>query len=226
MERKPVKVVIGTPCYTGNIDVEVAGRLGMYLHKLAKTHPEITVEWNIVRRSFVHSARNKITHSAIHRANADYIWWVDDDCLIPMPEECGYDILPKLMSHDKEIVVTPYYLRRPPYSPGVLRATDYLDPYTYKNLSLEDMKQGLIEIDGGGTHCMLVKTSLMKEMPMPWFALCEMGGTEDMYMCLKAKKMGYKVWCDSDIEAGHMGYAPVITSDTLRQWNEQGRINV
>lgn len=213
------KVMIATPCYTGNVDVEMAGRMGMYLFNLSRTNPEITVEWHIIRRTFIHTARNSFVREAI-KNDFDYIWWVDDDCLIPV----NNNILPRLISHDKDIVVTPYFLRRPPFKPGVLRASDFRDHRTYQNLEIEDLNKGLIEVDGGGTHCMLTKVSMFKKLPLPYFALPEYGGTEDMYMCLKAKECGFKVFCDSDIEAGHIGYPLVITSKTLTDFNQDGKV--
>lgn len=213
LNNNEIKIAIATPCYTGQLDAEVAGKIGMYLYNLGRKHPSLKLEWWIIRRSFIHTARNYFAEKAI-QLGFDYIWWVDDDCLLPD----NLDILPKLLSHDKDIVITPYFLRKAPHSPGVLRASDFRRPETYRNLRRDELHQGLIEVDGGGTHCMLTKVSLFKEMPRPYFALPEFGGTEDMYMCLKAKEMGRKVYCDSDIEAGHIGYPPVITSTTYADY--------
>ena len=188
------KVLVATPCYTGTMDAEVAGKIGAYLYKVGRNHPELDLEWLIIKRTFVHFARNRFVKLALAEG-FDYIWWVDDDCVLPT----DVDILPKLISADKDIVITPYYMRRPPYVPGVLRAVDVNRPDTYYNLRKEDLNQGLIEVDGGGTHCMLNKVSMFKEMPEPYFALPEYGGTEDMYMCLKAKQIGASIFCDSDI---------------------------
>jgi hypothetical protein len=214
-DRKPVKVVIGTPCYTGTLDAEVAGRMGMYLHRLAKTNPEITVEWHIMRRSFVHIARNNIVNQA-RLFGADYLWWVDDDCVLPQ----DLNILPRLIDHDKDIVIVPYFLRVKPHRVGVLNSPDIEYVEGYKNIKKSDLKKGLVEVSGGGTHCMLVNMKVYDAMELPWFALPEYGGTEDMYMCLKAKRLGFGVWCDTDIEAGHVGYAPVITSKDCIDENE------
>lgn len=203
----PVKVIIGTPCFTCSMPAEVAGKIGMYLYQTGKKHPEIDIEWCIVQRCFVHTARNQIVQHAIE-INADYIWWVDDDCIL----DGSVDILPRLIAHNKDIVITPYFIRKPPHVPGVLRAKNLQDPNSYWNLTLDDLHKGLIEVDGGGTHCMLTKVSMFKEMPLPYFALPEYGGTEDMYMCLKAREMGVKIYCDSDIEVGHVGYPKIITS--------------
>ncbi len=223
MGGKRIKVVIGTPCYTGTMDVEAAGRMGMYLYKLGKTHPELDVEWHIVRRTFVHTARNNVVHYALDpEINADYIWWVDDDCILnpkfvdgrEVPKD--FSLLPRLIAHDKDVVIVPYFLRQPPHACGVLRATDHKDPSSYWNIKSAELNKGLIEVAGGGTHCMLLKTSMIKDWDLPWFALPEFGGTEDMYMCLKAKNRGYKIYCDSDIEVGHVGYAPVIGSKEMK----------
>ena len=208
MSNKKTKVAICTPCFTSNMPSEMAGNMGVYLYKLGKNHPEIEIEWWIINRRFVHTARNEFVYGAME-AGMDYIWWVDDDCVIPQ----DVDILPKLISHDKDIVITPYFMRGGDHVVGVLKCEGKLRTVAdYRNLRKDELNKGLIEVDGGGTHCMLTKVSMFKELPKPYFALPEFGGTEDMYMCLKARQAGIKIYCDSDIEAGHIGYAPTITS--------------
>lgn len=220
-EVKKTKVVICTPCFTGTMSSAMAGKLGMYLYKLGKFNPEIEVEWWIINRRFVHSARNQFVDAAMH-FNFDYIWWVDDDCVIPD----NTDLLPRLIAHNKDIVITPYFMRSDNHVCGILRCKDKLRCVAdYYNLKLSDLNKGLIEVDGGGTHCMLTKVSMYKELPKPYFALPEFGGTEDMYMCLKARQVGIKIYCDSDIEAGHIGYPPMITSQQCREKENENRDN-
>ena len=207
------KVAICTPCFNGSMSSEMAGKMGMYLHKLGKNHPEIEVEWWIINRRFVHTARNEFVQSAI-ALKFDYIWWVDDDCVIPTE----IDILPRLIEYDKDIVITPYFMRGGDHVCGILRCKGKLRHVSsYYNIGLDDLNKGLIEVDGGGTHCMLTKVDMYKELPQPYFALPEFGGTEDMYMCLKAREIGIKIYCDSDIEAGHIGYPPTITSQHCKE---------
>jgi len=188
---------------------EMAGKMGVYLYKLGRNHPDLEIEWWIINRRFVHTARNEFVNAA-QQLKMDYVWWVDDDCVIPT----DVDLLPRLIAHDKDIVITPYFMRGGDHVCGVLRCDGKLRVVEdYRNLTLSELNKGLIEVDGGGTHCMLTKVSMYNTLPKPYFALPEFGGTEDMYMCLKARQVGIQIYCDSDVEAGHIGYAPTITSE-------------
>ena len=214
----------------------------------------IDYKWLVIGRTFVHFARTQACQVSL-LLNFSHILWLDDDAIIdPM-------ILPKYLEFDKEIIVTPYFMRRPPYECGVLKSTvgDFHNHKSYRNLTIEDLNQGLIEVDGGGTHAMLVNTSVFRKrgdqnspdacdpklrsllerlspadreiidhnvgtLPdehftmeeedeqgiKPYFVMPKTG-TEDMLFCYRAKRKGVKIWCDTDAQAGHVGFPPVIT---------------
>lgn len=226
------KIVIGTPNFTSNMDTDVAVNFAKIIRLWSKKYE---VHWLVVKRTFVCKARMMIVQEA-YKMGADYLFWIDDDALVKE------DILDRLIAHDKEIIVTPYPMRKPPYQCGVLRSRtgDIEDHTNYVNLDWNtDLNRGLIEVDGGGTHAMLTKMSVYGppsldgesieeyskrkpgEVPYPWFVLAPFGGTEDMYFCLMARRCGIKVWCDSDQEAGHVGYPEIITSGNFKAWTRK-----
>ena len=225
------KVLVATPNYTNLFSAEVHtnhvecgemwGRGG------------INYNWTIVGRTFVHFARTQLCQMA-EDGDFTHILWLDDDAVIDPT------ILPRFLSHDKNVVIAPYPMRKMPHEIGVLSAEsgDFHDHASYKNMTVNDLDQGLIQVDGGGTHCMLVKTEVLrKKGPMagmlgleetkdasfqdedmngtPYF-LMPKSGTEDMLWCYRAKCKGIEVWCDTDVFANHVGFAPVIT----REWCE------
>lgn len=257
------RVIVCTPNYTNLVSAEVY-----------KNHMECAVTWTnlgidykwlVIGRTFVHFARTQACEVAL-LLDFTHILWLDDDAIIdPM-------LLPKYLEHDKEIIVTPYFMRRPPFECGVLKSTtgDFHDHRTYRNLAIEDLNQGLIEVDGGGTHAMLVKTSVLRTkgdnatrdacdpklkgllerlsvedreiidhnvgtLPdesftmeeeheqgiKPFFSMPKTG-TEDMLFCYRAKRKGIKVWCDTDAQAGHVGFPPVIT----KAFREQAEVMI
>ena len=141
---------------------------------------------------------------------------------------------------------------------------DFHNHKAYRNLSaLHNLDQGMMSVDGGGTHAMLIKTEVLTDrrgvvggpaaMPpevqeiidtlknnltssqikkydhylgdlpdetstfyeenqqgKPYF-LMPKRGTEDMYWCYRARRKGVEIWCDTDMFAPHLGFAPVIT---------------
>ena len=146
------KVLVATPNYTN--EIPAVAHKAMMDCVAAWTGWGIDFNWTLVGRTFVHFARTTMCRAAIE-GGFTHILWVDDDA-IPSPWH-----LPKFLAHDKDVVICPYPMRRWPHDIGVLKARsgDFHDHGSYYNLLLEDLNQGLIEVDGGGTHLMLVKTS-------------------------------------------------------------------
>lgn len=230
--KEQMKILIGTPNFTGNMESEVAVRMARCIMKWSKDHE---IHWDVVRRTFICRARSMIVSDAIN-IGADYLFWIDDDAIVTE------DFLPRMLAHDKDVVIAPYPMRRPPYQCGVLKSKtgDFEDQSSYYNLDWDDdLKKGLVEVDGGGTHAMLTKVSVYgppspQEMnleeykakfpgkvPYPWFVLAPFGGTEDMYFCLMARRCGVKIYCDTDLEAGHMGWPELLTVGNYRAWKRK-----
>lgn len=215
-------VLIATPNYMNVFSAEAH-----VSHSAAMCHwTKIGLKFNnvIVGRTFVHFARTQLCELAI-KGGYTHIFWVDDDAII------DENLLPKLVNHDKDVIVTPYPMRKPPHEIGVLVSTtgDYKDHDSYRNLTIEDLDKGLVEVDGGGTHAMLMKTEVLLKSGISdmdddqWYSLEEENkigrpfvmmpktGTEDMYMCYRLKLKGVEIWCDTNEFAGHVGFAPVVT---------------
>lgn len=148
------RVLVSTPNYTNTFSAEVdTNRIEC---AVAWTKAGINFKMVVHGRNFVHFARSQACHLAI-LGNFTHVLWLDDDAIID-PE-----LLPRYLRHDKDVMVTPYFMRRPPYECGILKSTtgQTHDHRTYENLTYKDLHQGLIEIDGGGTHAMLMKTSVL-----------------------------------------------------------------
>lgn len=117
----------------------------------------LNFSWTIIGRTFVHFARTQMCQVAME-GGFTHILWLDDDAIIDP------NILPRFIEHDKDVVIAPYPLRKMPHEIGVLKSTtgNFHDHPSYKNITIADLDQGLIEVDGGGTHCMLIKTSILQ----------------------------------------------------------------
>lgn len=83
----------------------------------------------------------------------------------------------------------------------------------------DDPESGLVERTAMGLGVMMIRRHVFEQVPRPWFARIYSGETEahrgvmteDYYFCLKAREMGFKVWCDLDVtkETMHIGEQPV-----------------
>ena len=251
-KTKAAKVLIATPNYTNLFSAET--HVSHMECTTAWTKWGINFSWSVVGRTFVHFARTMLCKASLD-AQFTHILWLDDDAIIEA------ELLPRYLEHDKDVMITPYFMRRPPHEIGILLSTinDFHDHSSYRNLVLSDLDQGLIEVDGGGTHAMLIKTEVFdrkgenstyhtpyppqlikvinslsaddkdiidhyvgelpdesmsmteeNELGKPYFMMPKVG-TEDMLWCYRAKKKGIEIWCDTDVDAGHVGFAPIIT---------------
>ena len=67
--------------------------------------------------------------------------------------------------------------------------------------------QKLVEVDWVGTAFTLINMKVFKKMPRPWFEYDfnpkHIVG-EDVLFCIKAKKLGYKVYVDPEVNIGHL----------------------
>jgi hypothetical protein len=59
----------------------------------------------------------------------------------------------------------------------------------------------LYPVDFTGCHCLLIKRHVLEAMEPPWFY--GRLGLEDRYFCLKAGELGFKVYVDLSVLAGH-----------------------
>jgi hypothetical protein len=127
--------------------------------------------------------------------------WLDSDMVFPPTTAL------RLLAH-KEPVVAANYVRRQLPAKGVAYETigDWSNPLPF------EPQDDLVDVEGIGMGCMLVKTSILDEIAQPWF---EFGWTpasndhlgEDMIFCQKMAQAGYGVKVDTQLsmEMRHLG---------------------
>jgi hypothetical protein len=135
---------------------------------------------------------------ALH-TECDYLWLIDNDMSIPS------EALPRLVAHDKEIVGAAYNYRRMPLMTTVKmlnEAGEIIIP--------DSLPDDLFECHALGSGCKLIKTSALRTIPQPWFALewgadGGMSKTDDVWFCEQAKKVGIATYCDPTLDVRHIG---------------------
>ena len=132
---------------------------------------------------------------------AEYMLWLDSDMVFPPSTAL------RLLAH-KEDIVAANYIRRQLPAKGVAYETigDWENPLIF------EPQDDLVEVEGVGMGCMLVKTSILDDIPQPWF---EFGWTpesndwlgEDMIFCQKMAQAGNTVKIDTQLsmEMRHLG---------------------
>jgi hypothetical protein len=132
---------------------------------------------------------------------AEYMLWLDSDMVFPASTAL------RLLAHNEPIVAANYIRRQLP-AKGVAYETigDWQNPLEF------EPQDNLVEVEGVGMGCMLVKTSVLDDIPQPWF---EFGWTpesndwlgEDMIFCQKMAQAGNTVKIDTQLsmEMRHLG---------------------
>jgi len=138
---------------------------------------------------------------AAQKVGAEHMLWLDSDMVFPATTAL------RLLAHDEDIVAANYVRRQLP-AKGVAyeKIGDWEDPLPF------EATDDLVPVEGIGMGCMLMKTSILNEIPRPWF---EFGWTpesndhlgEDMIFCQKMKQAGYTVKVDTNLsmEMRHLG---------------------
>ncbi len=154
-------------------------------------------------RANINDTRN-IACEMAREGKADYILFLDDDMVV-----FDNDLFTNLIKHDKDFVVPLFFQKQRPHMPCIFSEHKHGSGVYYKHIT--DYKKGLIEVDAAGFGCVLMKTEMLENMPEPFFEY-KGGLGEDIYFCIKAKQAGYKLYCDTTLEVGHIS-APSITTE-------------
>jgi len=147
------------------------------------------------KRTIIHQARNIIVNALLE---SDYEWllFIDSDQVFEP------DLLLKLLETKKDFVGTQIFKRVKPYSPCISRVDN-------KGNLISIMVNELSEVDSIGMGATLIHRKVFEKIKKPQFEFIGEKG-EDIVFCEKAKKEGFKIWCDPNIEISHIGEPPKI----------------
>lgn len=143
--------------------------------------------------TLVYMARDDIAADAVNR-KFDWVLWLDADMVF------DDDLFDRLLATGKQLVTGVYHARRPPYGSCIFYKVNPVDRVT-------TYPKEIFRIDGCGFGCMLTDVNVLAAvyrnfgncfLPSP-----ELG--EDLEFCKRARKLGYKIWCEPNIQCGHIG---------------------
>jgi len=210
------KVMIGTPCYDGRIDVWYANSLVNTVKQAEARGYEITPMW-VSFDALVQRARNDTVHIALE-SGVDALVWIDSD--IEWQPEWFY----KLLEYDHD-VVGGTYPKKGDKEEYVVRqvAKRPIDPTT-----------GLMEVDGLGTGFVKMSRKALqylwdespaymepkdgKERRLVFDVVVEDGSmiSEDIHAFNTLTRGGFKVYLDTNICCNHIG--PKKFTGNFRNW--------
>lgn len=143
-------------------------------------------------------SRTRLVNQAIARGGT-HILFIDHDMMLNPVNVDGklIDPITKLLSHDKDAIGVPYSFRSLPPKSTSFPLKDEDTTKLHKCLAV-------------GTGFMLIKLSVFEKIAKPWFNFArnenaEMVYGEDAWLCKNIVEAGMEVWCDPDINIGHLG---------------------
>lgn len=167
--------------------------------------------------SLVYAARNNLAKTAI-KMDADWVLWLDSDMVF------NPDLLQRMLKvcedNNLDILTAICFRRRPPYTPTIFDRLEVINEKCSFTAFLS-VPEGLFEIGGCGMAGCLMRTEVLMDVAAkfggrPFDPIYGMG--EDVAFCWRAKECGYKIFCDSDIEMGHVG-TTIVTRKYFEAFN-------
>ena len=212
------KVMIGTPCYDGRLDVWYTNSLVNTIKESYKHDVEITPMW-VSFDALIQRARNDTIQLALEGGFDDLIW-IDSD--IEWQPEWFF----KLLDHPVDIVG------------GTYRKKGDREEYVIRVPGPADAASGLMEVQGLGTGFLRMSRTAMqylwdsnksyidkkdnKERRMIFDVIVTDNDlmSEDIYALQKLIDGGFKIWLDPSMTCSHIG--PYKFQGDFSSWYKTG----
>jgi hypothetical protein len=179
--------------------------------------------WQAAGGGQIAEARNDLARKALDHG-ARWVFFCDDDHTFES------DLLGRLLRHDVDIVVPVVLLKKPPHHWVAWKHFDIPAGISDEELGAmwgrpgheaRPEGKGLIEIGCGGTGAVLIRAEVFEALPEPWFQfgriLAPDQPGEDQWFFLKARRAGFRMFCDTSTMIGHLttvNVMPVVDPDS------------
>ena len=153
---------------------------------------------------------NQFIRKMLETDRFQWLWIIGDDHVFTV------DIIIRLLSREKDVVV-PFCCRRTyPYDPTVHANGDIDNDWKSVETKWFKGKSGLVNLNDSrniaGNAGMLIRRRVFESMEDPWF---EMGkvhseyGSPDLWFAKKITEAGFDIWLDMDTPIGHLTHMGV-----------------
>ena len=165
----------------------------------------VDFEIRIESGTLIYLARDRLASRAINHGFT-HVLWLDSDMVFHS------HIFEDLSFSGKSFVTGIAHSRRAPFSSCVFKDIE-LD--TLARYTLDEYPTTTFEIAGCGLACALMETKILEDVMLKWgtcFTPRKQYG-EDLIFCLRAKNLGYKIWCEPTVRLGHLAHLTVWPDD-------------
>lgn len=144
--------------------------------------------------------REKLIEKAIE-IDSDYVLWLDSDMMFPST------VLLRLLEHRKDVIACNYFKRSLPQTTVAYRSIKDWNSWVPM-----EPKERLVEVEGVGFGCILMKTSIFKKLKKPYFEFTYKKETQDWFgedfnLLGKIRKNNIKIYVDTvlSMDIKHLG---------------------
>jgi FkbM family methyltransferase len=196
-KQKQKKILIAIPT-AKNIEVETFKSI----HDLV-VPMGYTTEFQYFYGYRIDQIRNLIADWMV-KGDYDYLFSVDSDITFPA------DTLDRFINHDQDMVTGVYRQRKAEQIIEIYNGMGHNVAWHELSMAATASENHLIEVGGCGFGCVLIKKEVFTDIPYPHFEYhvsLNHNNTisEDVDFCRKATDKGFTIWCDTQIQCGHIG---------------------
>ena len=163
----------------------------------------------MITSTLVYTARTLIANKAVEMG-FDRVLWVDAD--MTFDPDALIRLSKDMDEHNLDMVCGIYFTRKAPIMPSIhshikweVKPDGWVD--TDCRCFVDYPEDSLFEIESCGFGFVMTSVPLLAKMNeiygSPFYPLMGMG--EDTTFCIRARKEGFKIWCDSRVKVGHIG---------------------
>lgn len=164
--------------------------------------------YGITVSTLIYDARNTLAQAAID-SECDRVMWIDSDMTFEP------DIIERLsadIDEGRDFVSALYFTRKNPIKPVIFDTVGYKElpdgmKESYAGFYVSYPRNEIFEVKAAGFGVAMTTTKLLKDVfqhyGAPFTPIPGLG--EDISFCRHCEELGYKIYCDSRIKAGHIG---------------------
>lgn len=194
--KKPSILVAIT--HTGETVTGLEAKLSDWIHK-----SEYNAELYFSNINPTYLNRNAVVKYFLEKTKHTYLLFIDSDTV-------PFDNPLTLVKRDVDVVGGVYPMWRIDHFEWL--AMNEMPDGQYKTVPT---RKGLVEVDGLGMGCTLIKRKVLEAIEAPFADLIRPNGTRslghDYYFCKKAKEKGFRVYADWEVLCDHVKLVPLMT---------------
>lgn len=200
-----MKVYVAVPCLD-----QVSAKFVQCLLELEKPY-DTEIEPHLNIGTLVYDSRRTLAEKAIG-SKAEYTLWLDSD-MVFMPDTL-VGMLNTMRDKRLDILAGAYYKRRHPWTPTIYNKVR-ITGMGVEIENYDELPNELFEIEGCGFGCVLMKTDVLLNVLVKHGLMFNPIGIvgEDLSFCWRARKCGYKIYCDPSIVLGHEVHSVITKSN-------------